>query len=980
MMLCVAAVLASGTLAAPTAGAPDAPTQLGAAVHWFGGYPAPRLPMVGDADGDGLADFLGLYPPDGGILDFVGTSALGKPHDNVQARRPFAADALAAACASFSGSAGAEVLAVLPDGTLHVAWTMSADSHCYGRGDEAGSVTADHLPVAPLWAAAGDVNGDGRPDVVLVGADGGLHLLLNTWSRGEGRRFTPHAVRGSLGSVSRVAMGTLGGEERAALVWLADDGAVRRGTLVASSADGAMLTDVSVLLWDSPGNGLAVGRFTGGPGADVLVGRRLLPGGDVSRGTYQPLLPALAAVRGDHSWLAADLTGDGLDDLVRLRRSGERFVGDDVLLHPNTHDGAASPIVDTDGDGLRDTWELGAVHPGGLDLPALGCSPVHADVICEVQPIEGVPGERLHSQMDRVVAYLAGLPVTNPDGTQGIDLRVIYREPIPRDREQDGWPRLAADFHPAARRGVTHWMLVGSGGGGQSDQMADAGSCGQSALYATFVHEFGHQLGLDHSGHWEGGWSPTYPSLLNYAYSYQLGGDPNAIGYSSGVLASVELDERHLDEYLPAPLERVAYLAGRPYRYHLRPAPDGEGTLIDWNWNGVFGETDIAADINYGYSTYAGDRQKLSKARTAPALASHGSGAGSRLLLLAGDLRRAADGAPEPPVPVSLTDPVPPLRLYLRVWLGADPLEEPDEWSDETVVEADGLLGDPSSAYIGGATWVAYCTADGVCLRRITLDASNEPKIGPLHTVPGSVGAEPTLIPWDEAGLLLLWHGPGIPVEARTVTFDAEQPNFGRLQDLPVTSLDPVGAALSPDGLSLWLGLTEDQDEDRPHRWQVRRLERNAEGGYIEAHREWIGGPDGPHRGERRIVLLCEAHPGFADGRVYYFQCGMMGGSPPSSCHYIGMPVKDQEVHHGWLVRRYNDEWSTSQSGPGACFFRGDIAYAMRWAAPAEGDGSTDVHIGFFGHGLGHGRMGDFDDLTFIGTIGLSHSIPCVAR
>jgi hypothetical protein len=230
----------------------------------------------------------------------------------------------------------------------------------------------------------------------------------------------------------------------------------------------------------------------------------------------------------------------------------------------------------------------------------------------------------------------------------------------------------------------------------------------------------------------------------------------------------------------------------------------------------------------------------------------------------------------------------------------------------------------------------------------------------------------------DGSALLLLWRDASTPVACTPADLSGEAPVLGAEQPLPLTSLVPVGAARGPDGKSLWVGLTENQDDPRPTRWQVRRLERQADGTFTEAYREWIGGVDAPHRGEGRVILLCEPSPDFPGGQVLFLQCGMLSGTPASSCHYIGMRVKDQEVHHGWMVRRYYDEWSTSSSGPGACLFRGDIAYAMRWAAAADSDGSSAVHVGFFGRGFDHGKTGDFDDIGFVRDIGLSHSIPCV--
>jgi len=246
--------------------------------------------------------------------------------------------------------------------------------------------------------------------------------------------------------------------------------------------------------------------------------------------------------------------------------------------------------------------------------------------------------------------------------------------------------------------------------------------------------------------------------------------------------------------------------------------------------------------------------------------------------------------------------------------------------------------------------------------------------------VPDSAGARPTLVPYRGAAALLLWRGPDAAVGYRDATPAGEQLDLGPEQALPLKSLVPVGAAEAPDGSSLWVGLTENQDEGRPTRWQVRRLTRGADGAFAEASREWIGGEGAPHRGEERVLLLCEPSRDFADGQLYFLQCGMFGGSPPNSCHYLGMRVVNQDVHGGWLVRRYYDEWSTSSSGPGACFFRANLAYAMRWAATPDSDGSSDLHVAFFGRGIDRGKMGDFDDIAFIRDLGLTHSIPCVGR
>src|SRR3954470_16362675 len=70
---------------------------------------------------------------------------------------------------------------------------------------------------------------------------------------------------------------------------------------------------------------------------------------------------------------------------------------------------------DLDADGLLDDWETGRVHPGGLDLKALGCRPGRQDAIVEIERFEDVDFPRLRDNMDRAVRYFADLPVRNRD-------------------------------------------------------------------------------------------------------------------------------------------------------------------------------------------------------------------------------------------------------------------------------------------------------------------------------------------------------------------------------------------------------------------------------------------------------------------------------------------------------------------------------------------------------------------------------------
>jgi hypothetical protein len=953
----------------------------------LGDYSAPRIAMAGDADGDGRADFLGYYPPDGGIVDLMRTSALGKPCSMVQARKGALDSGLAAACGRFTDDPGASVLVVLPDGAVRVVRSLTPDATSFARDNLAAVLTPAQLPKPPVQSAVGDFDGDGEVDVLLGGAGGRLLLLRSARWKDGSPRFAPHPVSETLPQLRRLTSGDLRGDGKAEVVWSEWRGAVYRAALELRS-DGAHLDSRRRIAVASPDDGLVAGRFRGEQSADVIVGQRLLPGGDAAGALQLPYLPTAAKAKTDYAWIAADFDGDGRDDLMRCQRSGDRFDGDHVYLHyavtGDSPEGA--PLADADNDGLLNGWETGKAKPGGLDLVALGCSPAHRDLIVELQRMEDVPEDKLRAEMDRVVGYFASLPIDNADGAQGLALHVLHREPIPLTDKDKPWWELGDKYHPATHRGVTHWMVVSNAGGGQSGETADRGGCGFHGFYATFIHEFGHQIGLDHTGHWGPAWCPTYPSLMNYAYNYQLNGKGEDIGYSDGRLAAVVLNERHLSERLPLPPDKVAFLSGPPYHYRLKPTPDGKGALIDWNWNGLFGEGNVAADINYGYSTTGGLRHTLGKTYTAPALVSHGDGSQARLLLFAGAL---LEGAPVPPADAGAKQPSlsldQPGRLYVRLWQGKDPATDGPKWSEEITVEPKEVTGDPSATCFEGATWVAYPTTTGITIRRVTLGGDGRPVIGATVRVPDSLGTQPTLTPFAGRIALLLWRDAKTPIGCRFLSLEGEALAPQPEQGLGFTSTVPVGAVAGQqqpgEGPTLWIGLMQDQEGRFPGRWQVRRFVLEKSGALRQVGLEWIGGEQGGERGSSRVVLLWERDHGFEpEGQLYFFGCGLFGESSPWSCHYVATRIADGTVNGGWLTRRYYDEWTQSRSAPGVCFLGGDIALAVRWFGNVHGTENDNLFVAFYGRGIEAEPMGDFDDLRLICDYGLGRSIPNVTE
>lgn len=948
-------------LCVSSAWAQTAEVTMAGELCWLAGYSAPRLVAAGDVNGDGLADVVGLYPEGEGILDYLETSPLGKPLTMLQARRPFGSGGVAVAVGDLDGRQGAEVLALTAEGQLLVAAAFDPNTCRFGEDYVAGQLPDGMLPATGRRLLVGDFLGSGDPQALIVSSSGDLALLTIVRETTGGIRLEPTVVHGSLGTCSRIATGDVDGVERDDLVWIDETGVVSRGRLAAAADGTVSLAGIRTLGSARPYNGLAVGRFGDGPGADVVVGRWLLPRGLSSQPRYCPDLPSTSVARTDADWLVGDFDGDGRDDVLRIRRAPERFTGDDLCLHLTHEVGRAPKWTDGDRDGLLDHWERGEVRPGGLDLPALGCSSLGQDIIVEIQRFSNVDAEVVEREIARAADYYASLPTLNPGGVSGIRLHPIHRESIPEDREGEAWQTLGAEFHPERHRGVTHWMLIGSGGGGQSGQTADRGTCGVRALYATFLHEFGHQVGLDHTGHWGPAWCPTYSSLMSYSYNYQLGGDANAIRYSDGRLGSLELTEADLDETLPLSANDLAFLAGPPYRYPLRPSPDGAQTLIDWNWNGIFGESEVSADINYGYSTQAGPRHHIGKTLAAPTLVDHG---GCLLVFGAEAPLEGRQG----------------LRLTARLWEGEDPAVDGARWSEEMDIEPDDVVGDCTAVHWAGTTWIAYQTSAGIAIRPVHIDV-DQVRAGDPVDIPLSAAAQSTLAAVDGRLLLLMWRDADTPVAARWLDpSDDGGVGVGDEFDLPLLSESPVGAVEGALG-TLWIGLTEGQDESRPGRWQVREFAVGPGGALTEIAKEWIGGEAAQHRGDGRIVLLWEPEEGLgARGRLYFFQCGTFSETHPWSCHYFAMRVAEQDVHGGWLVRRYYDEWSQSRSGPGVAWYREDIAYAMRWQAEAAQPSCDDLIVSFFGRGIESDPMGDFDDIGFISSLGIARSKPCLGR
>jgi len=301
--------------------------------------------------------------------------------------------------------------------------------------------------------------------------------------------------------------------------------------------------------------------------------------------------------------------------------------------------------VDTDKDGIPDSWETNGIPYNGTDgalhyYTLSGASTTHKDVYVEVDYMQN--HRPIDAALTNVKNVFAGAPVTNPDGKGGITIQyLLSNTPIPHEdaitfndfefKLKPLWFGTTAERQDAnantllaAKSIIYHYVVFAHNQppspGRTTGSMGTANRPGMNVLISlgnnaaddtghkvgslndqetTFMHELGHNLGLSHGGGDFVNCKPNYISVMNYAVDLYVA--TAQLSYSKSALPS--LDKDNLNEQaglgqsdppgLRSPFGPVT--AGKEV-----PFATADGSPVDWNQNNVTTDSGVKADINGG--------------------------------------------------------------------------------------------------------------------------------------------------------------------------------------------------------------------------------------------------------------------------------------------------------------------------------------------------------------------------------------------
>jgi Tol biopolymer transport system component len=338
---------------------------------------------------------------------------------------------------------------------------------------------------------------------------------------------------------------------------------------------------------------------------------------------------------------------------INIDTGGEDRFADWQPLHARCADTNANNNTDDDGDGLCDNWERDGIdfdNDGTVDLELYDTNgdgtisgnehadPEYKDLFVEIDSMDDHPPD-VQALTDVQRAFI-NAPVTNPDGVTGIRLHLEISDAVAEtplvafepctlaagSGDSDFDVIKAASFGTSAQRAAPPAVLAakrfafryalfahelkGKGStsgcaelpgndfivslGGFTANPAGSHPVGSRDQQAgTFMHEFGHTLGLHHGGGDDFNCKPNYLSIMSYTRQFSSDPIPNRpLDYSRSELGT--LFESNLSE--PAGI-------GGPAGFQTAFGPGpltvvGANTAIDFNRDGDSADAGVAGDVN----------------------------------------------------------------------------------------------------------------------------------------------------------------------------------------------------------------------------------------------------------------------------------------------------------------------------------------------------------------------------------------------
>jgi hypothetical protein len=296
--------------------------------------------------------------------------------------------------------------------------------------------------------------------------------------------------------------------------------------------------------------------------------------------------------------------------------------------------------LDTDGDALKDSWETYGYDynsDGVIDvpLPARGASPYHKDAFIWVDYMASKAGEQanIHRPNTTVFTtaantfadanYASSTSTINVDGTKGIRLhsyrmyQVAHQDNLAITSTSWAVVDTIKNLHMTTPyKDIFHYCLFAHGydGGSSSgisrgipagDFIVSLGLWGTDdtdyAKTGTYIHEFGHNMGLYHGGPDSVNYKPNYLSVMNYFFQidgvYRNGAWHN---YDYQRTSAYTLNENSLSEANGIGTASAGY--GTKWIHTgdsaWSPHTSTVNAPIDWNKNSVTDSAAVSIDIN----------------------------------------------------------------------------------------------------------------------------------------------------------------------------------------------------------------------------------------------------------------------------------------------------------------------------------------------------------------------------------------------